>query len=528
MNPSAPSSPMPPRRRGLPWFPIVTLTLGAAGIGWLLTQTELERNFQIWLLTLIPVLVVLLNLGWFFISPRFTRNTRLAGFVALLVLATAARLNLRVDGTTDGRGLPRIAWRWSESTPRIPPASTTPPPALPTAATANLLSLAADSPQFLGPARTGVHTDPGLSTNWNTQPPRELWRRPVGLGWSAFAVVKDRAITQEQRGNDEVVACYDLLTGTPVWDHSDTTRFSEWQGGDGPRATPTVQDGRVYTFGATGLLNCLDALSGKPLWRRSVLSEHNLGTNDWACSASPLLSDTLVIVTGGRGPGPVLIAYDRRTGEPAWKAGNDSASYASPILATLAGRRVVLSSNARSLIAVTPSTGQVLLEHEWGSGKWPKASQPVVLGDDRIFVSAGYGMGCQMIRVRANADGSLASEVQWKGVSMKTQFNSVAALDGHLYGLDDGLLACVNADTGKRAWKDGRFGSGQSLLAGNLLLVQNERGSVHLCTATSDAFHELGSIPALSSKTWNHPTLAGRFLLVRNDREAACYELPGK
>lgn len=528
MNPPAPSSPNAPRRRGVPWFPIATLTLGAAGIGWLLAWTELERNFQSWLLTLVTALVVLLNLGWFFLSPRFTRNTRLAGFVTLLVVATTARLGLRIDGASNGTGLPRFAWRWSESTPHIPPASETPPPARPTPATAGLLSAASDSPQFLGPARTGVHPDPGLSTNWNVQPPRELWRRPVGLGWSAFAVVRDRAITQEQRGDSEVVACYDLLTGTPVWDHSDTTRFSEWQGGDGPRATPTAQDGRVYTYGATGLLNCLDALTGQPLWRRSVLSEHNLGTNDWACGASPLLSDALVIVTGGRGPGPVLIAYDRRTGEPAWKAGNDSASYASPILATLAGRRVILSSNARSLLAVTPSTGQVLLEHGWGSGKWPKASQPVVLGDDRIFVSAGYGMGCQMIRVRANTDGSLASEIQWKGVSMKTQFNSVATLDGHLYGLDDGLLACVNADSGKRAWKDGRFGSGQSLLTGRLLLVQNERGSVHLCTATPGAFQELGSIPALSSKTWNHPTLAGRFLLVRNDREAACYELPGK
>ena len=528
MNPPSPSTTPTPRRRGRPWFPIVTLALGAVGIAWIRNQAELERNFQSWLLTLVPLLVVLLNVGWFFLSPRFNRNTRLVGLFGLLVLATAARLGLRVDGTVNGTGLPRFTWRWSDSTPHVLPASATPPPASPTAAAANLLALAVDSPQFLGPARTGIHPDPGLSTNWSTTPPRELWRRPVGIGWSAFAVVKDRAITQEQRGDAEVVACYDLLTGIPVWEHTDTTRFSEWQGGDGPRATPTVQDGRVYTFGATGLLNCLDALTGKPLWHRSVLSEHNLGTNEWACSASPLLSDNLVIVTGGRGPGPVLFAYDRRTGEPAWKTGNDSASYASPILTTLAGRRVILSGNARSLLAVSPSTGKILLEHDWGSAKWPKASQPVVLDDNRIFVSAGYGMGCQMIRVRANADGSLASETQWKGVSMKTQFNNVAALEGHLYGLDDGLLACVNADTGKRAWKDGRFGSGQSLVVGSLLLVQNERGSVHLCSATSDAFREFGSIPALSSKTWNQPTLAGRFLLVRNDREAACYELPGK
>ena len=492
------------------------------------SQPEMERNFKGWLTAAIPLLVFLLNLGWFFLNPRFSRKTRLAGFATLLVLAYGARLALRVDGTLDGTGLPRFTWKWTGRESVIPAAAASNgnvPPAIPED---SRLTATAEVTQFLGNGRIGSIPDPGLSTNWTTQPPRELWRRAIGLGWSAFAVVKGRAYTQEQRGAQEWVTCYNLLTGAPVWEHGDTTRFVEWQGGDGPRATPTVHDGRVYALGATGLLNCLDAATGKPLWQRSVLAEHQLGTNEWAVSASPLIVDSLVVVTGGRGAGPTLIAYDRKTGAPVWKSGDDNASYASPILTSLAGRRVIVSNNARSVTATETDTGKILLDHPWGSPKWPKASQPVVLGDDRIFVSGGYGMGCQMIRFQTNSDATLKSDVEWKGVSLKTQFNSVALRDGHLYGLDDGLLACVNAGTGKRVWKDGRFGSGQTLLVGNLILVQNERGSVHLCSASPDGFQEFASIPALTSKTWNQPTLAGRFLLVRNDREAACYELPGK
>jgi outer membrane protein assembly factor BamB len=488
----------------------------------------MERNFKGWLSTAIPLLVSLLNLVWFFITPRFSRSTRLAGFAVLLLLAFGARMALRVDGTVDGIGLPRFAWKWTAREQVIPVAAISTAPVGSPHSEDPRLAMAADVTQFLGSGRIGSIADPGLSSQWTTQPPRELWRRPVGLGWSAFAVVKGRVYTQEQRGTQELVTCYDLLTGAPVWEHADTTRFVEWQGGDGPRATPTVQEGLVYALGATGLLNCLDATNGKALWQKSVLAEHQLGTNEWAVSASPLLVDNLVVVTGGRGPGPTLIAYDRKTGAPVWKSGDDSASYASPIVTSIAGHRVILSSNARSVTATDPATGKIVLEHPWGSPKWPKASQPVVIGGDRIFVSGGYGMGCQMIRVQVASDGTLKSEVQWKGVSLKTQFNSVAVREGHLYGLDDGLLACVDLETGKRVWKDGRFGSGQTLVVGDFILVQNERGSVHLCAASPRGFEEFASIPALGSKTWNHPTLAGRFLLVRNDREAVCYELPGK
>jgi outer membrane protein assembly factor BamB len=317
-----------------------------------------------------------------------------------------------------------------------------------------------------------------------------------------------------------------VLTGKLLWIHSYPAHFFQWQGGEGPRATPTVDRGHVFAFGATGVLACLDAATGQRLWSRDVLKENNLENITWGVSASPLVVDDAVIVTGGATNGPTVLAYHRATGEPLWKSGTDKASYSSPMLATLAGRRVVLSVNAATVMANDPATGALLLDFRWTDDKWPKAAQPVVLPGDRVFVSAGYGMGALLLEIKATDDGKLVATQLWKSVRMKTQFNSVGARDGYLYGLDDGLLACLDAATGERKWKDGRYGSGQTLLVDDLVLVQTEPGAVVLVSARPDRFEELGRLNALSSKTWNHPTLAGRYLLVRNDREVACYELP--
>jgi outer membrane protein assembly factor BamB len=168
----------------------------------------------------------------------------------------------------------------------------------------------------------------------------------------------------------------------------------------------------------------------------------------------------------------------------------------------------------------------MLLNHPWSETRIPKAAQPIVATGDRVFLSAGYGSGCVLLQIKAGADNQLVATQLWKNLHMKNQFNSIAARDGFFYGLDDGLLACVEIETGARKWKSGRYGSGQTLLVDDLVLVQTERGPVALAEARPDGFQELGRLDALDGKTWNHPTLAGRYLLVRNDEEAACYELP--
>jgi outer membrane protein assembly factor BamB len=520
----------PQRKTGLPWFPVVTLALVVAGIAAVQWRPELERNLRAWATAALALLGSVTLLIWFLASSRFRARTRLVGLAIVILSGLALKGTLRVDGTINGTGLPRLVWRGSHSDATPPTASPAETVQKPVDATA--LPGLEDSAQFLGSDRTGVLPVARFSTNWTTQAPRELWRRPIGLGWSSFAVVGGQAWTQEQVGDDERVICINAATGQTVWSHSERTRFSEWQGGDGPRATPTVQDGRVYAMGGTGILLCLDAATGRLVWRRSVLEENGLSNLIWGTSSSPLIVDGLTVITGGRGSGAVLYAYRSSDGSPAWKSGDGDASYASPILATLAGRRMILSNNATSLTAHDPTTGRILFNHAWGGSKWPKASQPVVLPGDRVFVSGGYGMGCQIIQVKTgeagsdSATGTLKTETAWKGITMKTQFNSPGLRNGYLYGLDDGLLACVDATTGRRIWKDGRFGSGQTLIVGDTIVVQNENGTVHACAASPDGFRELGQIAALSSKTWNQPAVAGRYLLVRNDREAVCWELP--
>jgi len=529
---SAVSAPVPVPRR-LPWFPIVILGLMAVGIAVVRTRPELERNLQGWLTLALTLLAVILNMLWFVFTPRFSWRVRLIGVFAVALLVFGGRNLLRVDGTIDGTGIPNLVWGWTPAKG----ARWTGPDSL-KAASANALSTntaaqavsappgAADFTQFHGSLRNGLITGPAFATDWKATPPKQLWRQPIGLGWSAFTVVGGRIFTQEQRGEEELVSAYDLLTGNVLWMHVDKAHFSQWQGGEGPRATPTVLDGRVYAYGATGILNCLDAATGKLIWTRSVLTENQLENIEWGMSASPLVFDDRVVVTAGKTPGPVLYAFSRETGEPLWKAGNDSASYASPMLATVAGRQVILSNNAAALTLHDPANGEVLLTHTWGAGKWPKASQPVVLPGDRIFLSAGYGLGCQLLQISPGTDGKFTANEVWRGNRMKTQFNSVAVRDGFLYGLDDGRLACLDLANGERRWKDGRFGSGQSLLVNDVLLVQSESGPVYLAAAQPDGYRELAQLPALDSKTWNYPTLAGRYLLVRNDREAVCYELP--
>ncbi len=467
--------PSPPSHRL--WIPATIAILVLIGIVFVQWQPELERNFKAWIIASIPVLAFILVFLWFILLSRFRWRTRLltAGGVAAVV--SALTLLVRVDGSLSGTGLPRLAWKWSparsgvvETTARSPVSDST------TAQTAENIP---DVPQFFGPNRDGIIPAARLARDWNARPPRLLWKQPIGLGWSAFAVVGGHAFTQEQRGSNELVTCYALLSGRLLWSSSNRVCFSQWQGGAGPRATPTIFQGRVFAMGGSGILDCLDAATGKRFWSHEVLKDTSHANLIWGMSCSPLVFNDTVVVTGGRCDKGTVIAYRLSTGEVLWKSGNEMASYASPVLTTLAAKRVILSLNAVNLTAHDPASGALLLAYTWASEKHPKASQPVVLPGDRIFLSAGYGAGCVLLQVTANKEGQMTATPIWKGLSMKTQFNSVAARDGFLYGLDDGLLCCVDLSNGKRRWKDGRYGSGQTLLVDDLILIQSERGRWH-------------------------------------------------
>jgi outer membrane protein assembly factor BamB len=516
---------IPGERRMRWWIAATIVVLWAAGVSLL---WKLEVTFREQASVAVTLLAILAIAFWFVFLTGFPFRTRLllvlVGAMVLVGVVLGIRNLTRIEGSIDGSGIPRLVWKWAplrdaglqELVVMRPNTN---------ASETLARNPANDFSQFLGPNRLGVVTGLQLSRDWSSRPPRQVWRQPIGLGWSAFAVSGSRAITQEQRGEKELIVCYELGTGRVLWSHTNRVRFSEVLGGDGPRATPTVTEGRVYAIGATGILDCLDEGTGKLIWSRDVLRENGLENITWGKSCSPLLLDESVIVTGGAVETKSLLAYRKDTGEPLWQSGRDEASYCSPSIATIAGQRQIVILNAQSVSGHDPRDGKVFWDYSW-KGNWPKVAQPLALENDRVFMAAGYGLGCVMLQLKRSDAGEWSVTELWKNRNLKPKFTNVVRRKGCVYGLDDGTLVCLDLASGERKWKDGRYGHGQVLLVDDVLLIQAESGDVILVEANPNEHRELGRFPAIEGKTWNNPVLAGSYLLVRNDREAACYELP--
>ncbi len=377
-------------------------------------------------------------------------------------------------------------------------------------------------PGFRGPERDSAIRGVRIETDWSKSPPVELWRRPIGPGWSSFAVHGNLLFTQEQRGDDEVVSCYKLSTGAPVWRHKDAVRFYESNGGAGPRATPTLSNGRVYTFGATGLLNQLDARDGSVVWSRNAASDTHTQIPQWGFASSPLVvGDKVVVATAG-----VLAAYDAATGNPRWFGPAGRGGYSSPQLATIDGVAQILLLNGEGGISVAPSDGKLLWKHEWNIDG---IVQPSVIGGGDVLIGSGSGLaevGIRRVAV-ARGPGGWTAEERWTSNGLKPYFNDFVVHKGHAFGFDGSILACIDLKDGKRKWKGGRYGHGQLVLLPDqdLLLALSEEGELALVAATPDQFTELARFPAIKGKTWNHPVLSGDVVLVRNGQEMAAFRL---
>ena len=522
-------------------FGALGLIVAALGATWLF------RHESMWLPWLLAYAIPFLSLAfviWAVATRRLPDRVRHATMVATILIASGAWLFVRQNGI-NGDHQAEFGWRWSKSSEERLLAETTNEPAQPVAptaaapATTPATSTASPSPSpspqaskspattetraewpgFRGPRRDGTVRGVRIDTDWSAKPPVQMWRHPVGPGWSSFAVRGDLFYTQEQRGDNEVVACYKATTGEPVWTHRDAARFFESNAGAGPRATPTLSNNRVFTFGATGILNALDANTGAVLWTRNVSSETNTKIPFWGFSSSPLVIGDLVIVAASG----QLVAYDAATGNRRWLGPNAGGSYSSPHLATIDGVQQVLLITGAGTTSVTPNDGKQLWTDTWASNS---IVQPAITPEGDVLITSQEN-GTRRIAVAHDASGWSVHE-RWTSNGLKPYFNDFVVHKGYAYGFDGRILACIDLKDGERKWKGGRYGNGQLVLLPDqdLLLVLSEEGELVLVGATPDQFNERAKVEAIQGKTWNHPVLVGDILLVRNGEEMAAYRLP--
>lgn len=377
--------------------------------------------------------------------------------------------------------------------------------------------------EFRGPGRTGIYTEAEIMTEWPSGKLPQIWKRPVGGGYASVIVADGTIFTIEQRRKKEVVAAYDLDSGREKWIHGWDAEFREIAGGSGPRATPVWYDGRIYALGAMGEFRCLDAWSGKRIWSRNILSDNQAENLKYGMAASPLIVDDKVIVLPGGSGGKSVVAYNRLTGAPIWKALNDKQSYISPQLVTLAGRRQIMVVSASRTMGLNIDDGTLIWEFPW-IYEYSRAAQPIVTADNRFFISAGYGYGAALIEIFSNGE-ALETRTVWASNRMKNKFGSSVLYQGNIYGFDEAILACIDAATGELKWKGGRYGYGQLLLASGHLIISGESGEIALVKASPDKFEEIARFQALEGKTWNVPAIAEGRLIVRNASEMACFRI---
>ncbi len=524
----------------------VHISIATAGMGYLLPIMS------------IGVLGVALVLSAV-VTRTLGATTRRASMAAALVLAAFGFTLIRTGGIGSRMDL---HWRWTPTPeelllareaaapplPAVKAADATPAPAPSAAPVAEKQASAPDDkpprprvgslpepvastavepaawPGFRGPNRDSVIRGVIFETNWAAAPPVEMWRRPIGPGWSSFAVSGDLTYTQEQRGEDELVSCYNLTTGQPVWRHQDKARFWESNGGAGPRGTPTLSGGRVYTLGGTGIVNVLNAADGSLVWTRNAATDTGAKTPIWGFAGSPLVIDDLVVVAAsGR-----LVGYDLATGTPRWfgpKVGGGG--YSSPHLVTVSGAPQIVLLRGGGAIAVAPKDGAVLWEHAWEEGA--SIVQPGLAENGDILLAGADASGGSGIRRLALSQGAAGwtVETRWTTRGLKPYFNDFVVHKSHAYGFDGNILSSISLTDGKRNWKGGRYGGGQMMLLADqdLLLVSSEEGDIALVSATPGEFREVARFKALEGKTWNHPVLAGDVLLVRNAEEMVAFRL---
>ncbi len=451
---------------------------------------------------------------WASVTRRMTSVWRTVMMIITIVLASGIWICLRTNGMTgDGRQL--IGWRWSATSEDRMLEHTGKDVFAPYSndVKANNRILWAG---FRGSNRDGIIYGSQLKTDWKEFPPVELWRKPVGPGCSSFAVDGNLIYTQEQRGEYEAVSCYQLETGKAVWIYKYRARFYEPHAGAGPRATPSISGNRIYTLGATGILNCLNISDGSLIWSRNAALDAGEKTPLWGFSGSPLITtDAVIAAISG-----TIVSYDRETGQQMWTGPDGGQSYSSPVLLNMCGIRQVVFMSDSGAVGLNPENGTKLWDYPWKIEG--RILQPSVIDSSDLLLCGEYKairrISFDMVQNRFKIT------EKWNSSSVKNVFNDFVIDKGFAYGFDGPYLTCTNLSYGKMVWKGDRYQGFPVLIADqDLILVLTEKGEVALVKASPEKFTELSRFNAIKGKTWSHPVLAGNILVVRNGDEMAAF-----
>jgi outer membrane protein assembly factor BamB len=437
---------------------------------------------------------------------------------------------VRMDGVA-GNGDTAYSWRWSPTKEDqfLAQQKSQPTTPIPSPASEKIEAQPGDWVEFRGGERQCAVTAGEITTDWRTTPPKLVWKKAVGPAWSSVIVVAGKLFTQEQRGQQEAVVCYDTDTGNELWAREYAARYEDTVAGAGPRSTPTFHDGRIYAMGAAAELICVDAATGEKLWSQDARAESKGEQQMWGFASSPLVTDGVAIVFAGGKEKKSLLAY-RIDGnhEVAWRAAGGTMSYSSPQLAQVAGQRVVLFVSDAGLLALDPESGKQVWQAGDANANAPHSLQPHVWssGPEGEHLLINSAKGVTELSVSAG-EGKPMFESGWLSKDLKPDFNDFVIYQGHAYGFDREIFACIDLKTGKRTWKGGRYGHGQVILLEDhgLLIVIGEKGQCALVAADPKKHTELGKFQALTGKTWNHPVVVAGRLYARNAEEMACYDL---